>query len=537
MTRDDTGAASARQQTALATTAAGERGAAARSPGAPLSPLSPASPIDRFEIIALRGEGGMGAVYEAHDRVLDRRVALKLLGAGRDATDADERARLIAEARAMARLSHPAVVAVHDAGTAGDQAYIAMELIDGVDLAAWARAAQRPWREVVRAMIAAGRGLAAAHAAGLVHRDFKPANVLVSSAGVIKVGDFGLARAPADTAEAEAPGGAVTGDVTQTGATGAVAGTPAYMAPEQHLGGAATPASDQFAFAVSLWECAAGARPFGGATLAEIATSKLAGPPALPRRDAVPGWLARVVGRALAPDPAARYPSMDALIAALERGLARRRRLALAGAAAVIAAGVAAALVVARDDAAATRPIAGDATHRALELSVHVVRTDRALAEATRALGPTHARVVQQRIDAATYYFNYPALAEAKDVLEDGIAAMAPAHDRDSPPALTLRYWIQYVDMLAGDYDRAIADAEAALAAWTRHGDPVSTAEARALLARLYYEHGERARALDLAAECWREAHALNHQFLIDRISTYLRAHGEVVPPVGSAAP
>ncbi len=261
--------------------------------------------VDRYVVLGRLGSGAMGVVYAAHDAELDRKVALKLLrpeaGGGRD--------RLLREAQSMARLQHPNVVAVHDVGTAGDQVFVAMELVDGPTLRTWAVA--RPWRARLAAVRAVGHGLAAAHAAGLVHRDVKPDNVIVGADDRPRIGDFGLAQtAPGE--RARPPDGALVTTLTRTGT---VIGTPAYMAPEQLRGGPASAASDQFGLAVTAWEVLVGTRPFDGRDLAELAAAIARGP-AAPGR-AVPASITRALTRALAVDPSARWPSVDALVAAL----------------------------------------------------------------------------------------------------------------------------------------------------------------------------------------------------------------------------
>jgi hypothetical protein len=290
--------------------------------------------LGRLRLERVLGSGGMGVVYAAFDPDLERRVAVKLL----HASSADARARLLREARAMAKLSHANVITVFDVGSAEGEDFVTMELIDGETLKDWLARARPSWREIVLAFAHAGRGLAAAHDAGLVHRDFKPANVLRSTAGKLVVTDFGLSRAAGavDAVDAAGSVSSQSGPSTKT-ATGAVLGTPAYMAPEQWTGGALGPAADQFAFCVALSEALAGHRPFGGETFEEIKASVLAGPG---DDHAIPRPVRAIIRRGLAPDPAARWPSMTALLTALDRALARRRRLlGLAAAIAVGAAG------------------------------------------------------------------------------------------------------------------------------------------------------------------------------------------------------
>ncbi|HUJ57986.1 MAG TPA: tetratricopeptide repeat protein [Kofleriaceae bacterium] len=293
--------------------------------------------VGRYVVIALVGEGGMGVVYSAFDPELDRKVAIKLLQARPAAgSSGGEQAWLLREAQAMARLSHPNVLAVHDVGTLpGDRVFVAMELVEGETLRQWLRGPRRPWRDVLGVMRAAGAGLAAAHASGLVHRDFKPENVLVGRDGRVRVMDFGLARL-ADAEDLPPPDQAV--DVhsplsaTLT-AAGALVGTPAYIAPELRGGAAADARSDQFSFGVALYEALFRARPYSKEAPAS------AGPPRPPADSRVPARLQRAVLRAIAPEPAARFPSMDALLAELAIDLARPRRRALGVAAAVLSLG------------------------------------------------------------------------------------------------------------------------------------------------------------------------------------------------------
>ena len=266
----------------------------------------------RYRVSGVVGAGGMGAVYAAHDPELERRVAIKLL---HHRVDQPEE-HLRHEARAMAQLPHPNVVQIYDAGLHGSRTYIAMELVQGRTLRAWLQESPRSIEEIVGAFLEAGRGLRAAHEAGLLHRDFKPDNVFVSRDGRVKVGDFGLAR-PVEAAEAPAP----------------ACGTPAYLAPEVIAGLPPSVASDQFSFCVSLWEGLHGRRPFAGATAAALLEEARSGriQPS-PRR--IPSWLRRVLLRGLAADPAARHPSMAALLGALAR---EPRKVRLPAAAAIAA--------------------------------------------------------------------------------------------------------------------------------------------------------------------------------------------------------
>jgi tetratricopeptide (TPR) repeat protein len=287
-------------------------------------------------------------VVAARDRLLDRRVAIKVLRHGFGGGADRAAARLLREARAMALLQHPGVVTVFEVGTHDGRIFLAMELVDGATLAEWLREAPRTWREIVDVFVRAGRGLAAAHRLGMVHRDFKPENVLVGRDGQVRVTDFGLvgmARGDDEPAAAAATTNAAPSSLDQPlTRTGARLGTPRYMAPEQHLHQPVTARADQFAFCVALHEALYGAPPFPGQTLHELRDRVLSGqptpPPAGAERDAPPRLRGLVLrGLALAPD--ARWPDMAALLDALARdpSAARRRRWSLAaGGAAVVGA-------------------------------------------------------------------------------------------------------------------------------------------------------------------------------------------------------
>ena len=300
---------------------------------------APGSALGRYVVDAVIGRGGMGVVVRAYDPELDRQVAIKIVDPA--ASSGAWRAGLRAEAQAMARLRHPNVVAVHDVGSVGDRVFVAMELVEGASLGTWR--AGRGRDAALGACVAAGRGLVAAHAAGVVHGDVKPDNILVDRDGRAMIADFGLARAIASTA------GGAAGDR-------ALCGTPAYMAPELFAGAPADVRSDQFAFAVTVYECVAGARPWRGDSLDALRAAITAGPP--PRPAGVPPGLWAAIARGLATDPAARHSTLAAFVAELARQLAparRRRRWIAAGVAAVVVAGgaVAAVAVAGPDDRAA----------------------------------------------------------------------------------------------------------------------------------------------------------------------------------------
>ena len=300
--------------------------------------------VGRYVVLGQLGAGGMGVVYAAYDPELDRKVALKLVReeATRAPETSDGRTRLLREAQALARLNHPNVVAVHDVGTFADRVYLAMEHVEGLTLRSWVQAG-RAWPELLRVLVAAGRGLAAGHAAGLVHRDVKPDNIMIGVDGRVRVMDFGLARATgtrvaAPPVELPAQSERLSLSVTRTGS---VMGTPAYMAPEQWAGKEADARSDQFAYGVMVWEALFGERPFAGETLSVLAPKVLRGEVrSPPQGHGAPGWLRRAVMRALAAEPGQRWPDMARMLAALERGRGRARRAWIsAGCVALVVAG------------------------------------------------------------------------------------------------------------------------------------------------------------------------------------------------------
>ncbi len=320
---------------------------------APAHVLARGHALGRYVIGDLLGSGAMGRVYSAWEPELDRRVAIKVLVA--DGNDARE--RIVREAQAMAKLDHPNVVGVHEVGTSDDGVFVAMELVDGVTLRAWAIAEARPWRQVAGLLAEIARGLEAVHAAGVTHRDIKPDNIIVGTDGRARLGDFGLARS--GVAAPVAPG---TGGVLATGTpVTAIAGTPAYMAPEVLRGGSATAASDQFSFGATAYEALAGSRPFTGATWAELLTA-IEKKTVTPLRT-VPGWLEELVLRCLAVDPAQRFPSMRAIAEHIAARTAQRSPAVMLGgilAAAVVASGATLLLVRGNAPSAKSCDVASD---------------------------------------------------------------------------------------------------------------------------------------------------------------------------------
>ncbi len=283
---------------------------------------TPAAPklLGRFEVIAKLGEGGMGAVYDAYDPQLDRRVAVKVI---RFAAETEARLRLLREAQAMAKVAHPNVVTVYEVGHHGDETFVVMERIEGQTLTKWLEGTQRSSRDVLEKLADAGRGLAAVHAAGMVHRDFKPDNVIVGDDGRVRVLDFGLARLRESGRFKAAGTNAFDLEITDEGM---VVGTPTFMAPEQHRGEMGDAKSDQFAYGVALYRALFRTPPFEGKSLEALARSVCQGrvkPP--PPESSAPDTVVAATLRALAPSPNGRLPSVDAVVAEIDRALAPPR--------------------------------------------------------------------------------------------------------------------------------------------------------------------------------------------------------------------
>ena len=296
--------------------------------------------LGKYTLVERLGAGAMGIVYRAEDRELARHVAVKVLHRPDDALTE----RLVREARSMAQVNHPNVVAVYDVGNSDATTYIAMELVEGTSLRTWQQT-PRTIAEVIEAYVAAGRGLAAAHAAGIVHRDFKPDNVLVGAGGRVRVTDFGLAAARPIEGDQNEPASrlsaTITSDLSLT-RSGSVLGTPAYMAPEQFEGGHVDARTDQFNFCVALYEALYKERPFEGKSYEELGESVVTGrvKPA-PANTRVSKALRSIVLRGMAVRPGDRYPTMDHLLDELVRDRAKPwRRAAYASAALALVLGV-----------------------------------------------------------------------------------------------------------------------------------------------------------------------------------------------------
>ena len=292
--------------------------------GAPATPLAPGTHVaGQYVVQSVLGRGGMGIVYRAHHLSLERAVALKLHGGGGGGSGSStETARLEREAKAMARLNHPNVIGVYDVGTHEGNLFIALELVEGGTLDH--ACGGRPWQGVLQLYLQAAEGLAAAHEAGLVHRDFKPANVLVGRDGRVRVADFGLAR-NAGPGGSGADVSALSGSLEQLTATGAMVGTPRYMAPEQFGGGRVDARADQFSFCVALYEALWGRPPFAATTAGELLFVMTTDGPAPPPPSDVPPAIWDALRRGLLAKPEQRFESMRALMRALQSSPSRRK--------------------------------------------------------------------------------------------------------------------------------------------------------------------------------------------------------------------
>ena len=298
------------------------------------STLGAGDEVGRYVLLRPLAHGGMGIVYLAFDPELDRNIALKLL-LPRRLDRPNERDALIGEARALAKLSHPNVIQVYDVGVWGDQVWVALEYLAGATLVEWRRERERPWSETLELLLAAGRGIAAAHLAGIVHCDIKPTNIVVGDDGSPRVLDFGLARGVAPEAIESNPRASTSGERTRA----RVVGTVGYIAPEQVLGDPPDARSDQFGFCVTAWEALLGTRPFGGRTRGDYERTVLAGASPTALRTRVPRRVLDVLRRGLSRGPSARFHDMHELLAELERARTPlvRRPWVLAVAAATVA--------------------------------------------------------------------------------------------------------------------------------------------------------------------------------------------------------
>jgi tetratricopeptide (TPR) repeat protein/predicted Ser/Thr protein kinase len=494
---------------------------AAAPPVDPSSAPEPGELIGRsFRIERMLGEGGMGVVYLAHDEELDRPVALKLQRSDRSSRMVQ---RLAREARAMARVSHPNVVPVHEVGEHRGRVFIAMEYVDGGTARDWVATSARTWEHIVDLYVQAGRGLAAAHAIGLVHRDFKPDNVLVGRDGRARVADFGLAR-PASAGpgavsmsheSAEAPTSTTSSRSSdrlrdRVTMTGAAVGTAQYMAPEQHGSGNVDARADQFSFCVALYEALAQRRPFSGSTPAKLLHNIHLGRFRPPRDDRrLPPHVLAVLRRGLSADPNDRFPSMDALLAKLTRKPMSRWKIA-AGVWAVGIAGIGGAFVLSDEEVdpceAGSRRL-GDAwtddARSEIQTAVDRVDKDYATAAWSRAIEPMTAY-------ATAWGAAYREACEATHLRHEQPIAML--HKRAACLDQRRIAFVRVIDMLR-ELDEASAlrihdtvrglprlEPCADLVALERSEDLPEDAAAREAVARLEEER-VRVRALDPATQ------------------------------------
>ncbi len=419
--------------------------------------------IGRFTVLRELGRGAMGIVFLAYDEELDRKVALKLVHIDDTADSSLGRNQLLREAQALARLTHPNVVAVFEAGVHRGGVFLAMEYVEGVDLQRWQTAARRPWREIVAVFLQAGAGLQAAHKVGLIHRDFKPSNVLVGADGRTRVADFGLAAQREQILGAASDAGPLDSALvavhrsqrlsTTIAAAGALVGTPAYMAPEQFRREAATALSDQFAFCVALYESLYGVRPFVGETLDSLAQRVMLGQVSAAAPDpTVPAWLHALVLRGLSLRASERFPDMGALLVELARDPEAERRRQRQRLLQLTAAVVATLAVV----------LGGTAIYRAVARALHEGRAEARLAVVREQIAGLRARGLED--EARQVFETFVGLSD-----NQGTAAIGRA----------------YRDWGAAQRDHAAA-IDAFAAAYAQATDPADrTAALRELTLRL----------------------------------------------------
>ena len=419
-------------------------------------PIERGASLGRYVILDTLGEGGMGVVYSAYDPELDRRIAIKLL---RNASSREGNARLLREARAMARLNHRNVATVHDVGTVDGSVFIAIEYLEGETLkehlAAHTDSSRLDYREILRLFLTAAEGLAAAHEAGFIHRDFKPENVMLTADGRVVVLDFGLAAPPAEGTASGDSHSDTPFDGSSLTVTGTIMGTPAYMSPEQMAGKPVGPASDQFSFCVALFEGLHGERPFSGDNFADLYDNvSSGGPPTRPDTRDVPVWVQRAVDRGLQLNADDRFATMRELIAALRDDPSARRRRVLVPAVAVVGIGTLAAVgFLASPDAVdpcanATQDLAeiyGDAQReaiRALSTDAGPRLVDRlddyAQQWAEARLVSCQANRIRQEETDELYDRRLVCLDERLNALESFVTRLVDSDEGDVPRALML---------------------------------------------------------------------------------------------------
>lgn len=417
--------------------------------------------LGRYELRDLIGGGGMGQVFEAWDPVLGRTVAVKLVRPAAGGETQWRSKQLRNEARALASLSHPNVVPVYEAGIDRGQVFIAMERVDGIDLAAWLeRHPSATWPEKLELLLGAALGVVAAHERGIVHRDIKPQNILVGVDGRVRVADFGLANPEPSLRALHS-----TDSHGESTATSGVFGTPRYMAPEQHAGQRVGPAADQFAWSVTAFEVLFGCAPFHGGSAGSLAAAKREGRVTAVDTHGVPRSIRRVLERGFAAAPADRWPSMDALVKAIAQRRAPRRGM-LVGA---VGAGMLSAMAFALPLPAASTPVA--APTAAVEVPP----------------APSAGQAVRARLAAA---YDLEMAAEYAGAAEETAAALHDAVVLGSRPLIAAAS-VQAARQqgLLGDVRGGAAAMEAAFELAMDAGEDRLAGVAADALVRVYTEH------------------------------------------------
>jgi serine/threonine protein kinase len=459
-----------------------DAGHSVTSPAATTPTVQLPATISRFAIASRLGEGGMGIVLLATDPLLGRKVALKILRDPAGGDVEDRHARFLREARAMAKLSHENVIVVHEVGTHDGQVYVAMEYVAGTTLSRWQR--DKGWREVLAVYERAGRGLAAAHDVGFVHRDFKPDNVLIGDDGRVRVTDFGLVAAVGDEPpRASTPPDMIASSLTHTGA---LLGTPRFMAPEQHDGAPVDARADQFAFCVALYEALYRQPPFSGTTYAELAQSVIAGELQPAPASEVPGAVHDAIVRGLSRQRADRFASMRELLAILKTAAeppprARGRgRLLVVAAAAAIAIGIAVGVVYKlRSDASKADARATELEATVMDLKLKLDTKPPPTEDPTSKPGPSTRSTGQRH---AQIEFDTAQTAYTEGRFEEAAAGFLAAYEYWRMPQMIFNAAAAHTMRFKREH--APAEARAAIALYRRYLAETPEAEDRATVER-----------------------------------------------------
>ena len=431
----------------------------------PTRTLTVGDRVGRYLVLSALGAGGMGVVFSAYDPQLDRKVALKLLRAGITYNTKDARARLRREAQAIAQLSHPNVVAVYDVGTTEeDDLYIAMEFVEGDTLTTWLKQYPRTWREIVDVFLQAARGLMAAHSVGLLHRDFKPDNVLVGHDGRVRVTDFGLARSvitPEEGLKHRPEVGALNVDLT---ATGTVLGTPRYMPPEQLTGPDIDARADQFSFCVALYEALYGTHPLPGATsVSMLEQNEKAVPP--PDGSKIPAYVGRCVMRGLERERSKRYPGMATLVGDLQPPAPRAtvRNLAFAAVGFVLIAGTAAAMLWRPEEPVVIEPADKKGVQPLIDRINELDRQRRTLLAQLEKQG----HITEEKIKLLQTEI------QAKDVQIQELVKKVEEVTKEKPKPPPVKAGPTQATLVTGAFEQAHGDLEGCFVEWNEreHGD------------------------------------------------------------------